>query len=171
MEIARRTIPPSFALTPEVAGTASLSLVNAGQYFEAVAAHGSPAYSVDELTSAPEGGRHWADVVLSKALPLSTAARPGGPLPGNPARCTTLPGGAGEATPELRLRPGLNRIWLARGAEVDLFLRRFAVDEYPVELGTIPGGSVTLLRVPRDKAPQQPWYLRVEAAQALQLCG
>jgi hypothetical protein len=171
LEIAQKTVSPYFSLaTPDTTGTASLALVNAQLYREAVEAHGSPAYSVEELASAPEGGRHWADVVLSQALPLSTTTRPGGPLPGDPARCTTLPGGAGEATPELRLRPGLTRIWLAPGSQADLFLRRFAVDEYPVDLGAMAGGSVTLLRVPRDEAPQQPWYLRVEAAQPLQLC-
>jgi hypothetical protein len=168
MEIARRTAQPSFALTPEVAGTASLVLVNAGQYFEAVNAHGSPAYSVDELAAAPEGGRHWADVVLSRALPLSTTTQPAAFLPRNSARCLTVPGGGGGMS-EVQLRPGVTRIWLAPGPEATLFMRRFATGEYPVNLGNVQGGSVTLLKIPRDTAPQ-PWFLRMKAPQLTRFC-
>jgi hypothetical protein len=169
IEIARRTVPPSFALTPEVAGTASLTPVNAGQYFEATAAHGSPAYSVDELAKALPVGRYWADVALSKALPLSTSTRSVTGLPNGLGPCVTLPGGAGTATPQVRLWHGLVKVWLAPGPEATLQLRRFATGQFPVDLGSLPGGSMTLLRIPRDAAPQ-PWFAQVQATQPVRFC-
>jgi hypothetical protein len=171
LEIARPTVAPSFALgAPEVAGTASLALVNAQQYFEAVDNHGSPAFSPQELAAAPENGQHWADLVLSQALPLSTATRPGAFLPNDPSRCLTLPGGEGEGTPAVKLEPGLTRIWLAPGPAAPLLLRRFTTREFPVDLGELPGGSTTLLRIPHDRAPRYPWRLRVESAQPVRFC-
>ena len=171
LEIARRTVPEGFVLyPPEVVGTASLSIVSAGPYFEATDQFGSsPAFTPAELAEAPEGGRHWADIVLSKALPLSTEVREGESLPDDPERCTTFPAGPGPAPHELRLRPGLTRIGLAPGAAAPLFARRFADGEYPVDLGVLPGGSVTLLRVPRDRAPQ-PWIVWTETSQQIRFC-
>jgi hypothetical protein len=170
MEIAGRTIPPQFTLTPDVAGTASLTPVNAGQYFEAVAAHGSSAYTVDELAAAPQVGRYWADVVLSKALPLTTLSRPQIAPPRDAASCAKLPGGAGMATPQVQLRPGLTRVWVAPGPEAPLRLRRFATGMFPADLGALPGGSLTLLRIPRDGAAQ-PWFVQVQAQQPAWVCG
>ncbi|HSK50264.1 MAG TPA: hypothetical protein VK889_07185 [Solirubrobacterales bacterium] len=167
LEIARDTVSPYFPLAPpEVAGTASLSLVSAALYFDAVEEYGSPAYSPGELLSAPESGRRWADVVLSKALPLSLETRPDTTLPHDPGRCTIL--GGGEAS-EVELRPGVTRIWVGPGPEAKLFLRRFAQEEFPVQMGALPGGSLSMLEVPRDRAPQ-PWYLRLLADQETRLC-
>jgi hypothetical protein len=169
LEIARRTVSPAFSLTPEVSGTGSLIAVQAGRYFEAVDAHGSPAYTPRELTAAPPVGRHWADVVLSRALPLSTVTHLGASLPNDPARCVTIPEGEAEV-PEVQLEPGLTRVWLAPGPEAELTLRRFATAEYPVDLGSIPGGSMTLLRIPHDRS-SQPWNLRMETGQKSRFCG
>src|SRR6185369_2354908 len=71
LEIARGHVDPSFTLGSfDVAGTASLAIVEAGKYFEAVDRWGSPAYTPEELETAPQVGRHFADIVLSQALPL-----------------------------------------------------------------------------------------------------
>jgi len=169
LEIARGTVDPRFVLTPDIAGTASLAQVDAKRYFEVVDAHGSPAYTPAELANAPAGARHWADIVLSKALPLSTEILPGASLPNDSARCVTFPASSAPEPHELRLRPGLTRIGLAPGPEAPLLMRRFAEDEYPVDLGVLPGGSVTLLRIPRDKAPQ-PWVLWTKTSQPIRLC-
>lgn len=167
LEIARRTVPDDFVLyPPEVVGTASLSIVAAGPYLDAVDEYGSDAYSPSELADAPEHGRHWADLVLSKALPISTKVLPGAVLPGDPARCTELIGGEES---EIELRPGVTKIGLAPGPEAELFLRRFAQEEFSVEMGSLPGGSVTELRIPRDRAPQ-PWYLLLQASQPSRFC-
>ena len=170
MEIARDTIAPAFFLgSVDVAGTASLSLVEAEKYFAAVDRWGSPAYSTEELASAPAEGRHFADLVLSQALPISSVTRAGAP-PTAGARCVVLPGGSGPERPDVELRPGLTKVVVAPGPPANLSLRRFAEGEYPVALGSPAGGTTTSLRIPRDKAPGYPWFLHVEAQQATRFC-
>ena len=112
-------------------------------------------------------GRHYADVVLSRALPLQTEILPGG-FRGGGRGCVAQPAGS-PADSEVELRPGLHRIELAPGPEAVFKLRRFAEGEYPVVTEPSPGGSATLLRIPRDEAPN-PWYLHVEATQSAWVC-
>jgi hypothetical protein len=169
LEIARRSVDPGFVLSdPEVAGTASLGVVSAGKYFEASDRWGSAAYSLEELEAAPANGRHFADVVLSRALPLSTEVLPGEFGPEREG-CVAVPAGSAPDS-EVELEPGLHRIELAPGADAIFKLRRFAEGEYPVVTEPSPGGSTTLLRVPRDEAPN-PWYLHVEASQLARVCA
>jgi hypothetical protein len=164
IEIAERTIAPPFRLAPEIAGTPSLIDVEAGQYLQAVEDFGSPAYTPDELVTAPPVARRQADIVLFFALPISTVSGPG-PLRAA-AGCAAIPPGGGE----LRLRPGLTRIGVPPGPAVELSLRRFATDEFPVPLESAPGGSAIVLRIPRDRAAQ-PWYLQVKAPRGARVCS
>ncbi|HVO54223.1 MAG TPA: hypothetical protein VMT37_07410 [Solirubrobacterales bacterium] len=165
LEIARPTVDPEFALSPEVAGTGALIDVSAARYFEAIDEFGSPAYTQAELETAPPAGRRQADLVLAQALPLSTVIEPGAfAEPG--AGCQRLP--AGEK-PETALAPGTNRIEVAPGGEAKLSLRRFASGEYPVQAEAAPGGSAVELTVPADESPL-PWYLMVEASQPAWVC-
>jgi hypothetical protein len=169
MEIASRTILPSFALTPTLAGTPTLIDVNAAEYFPAEREYGSPAYSPRELADAPEPGRRQADVILAQALPISTVTHLGTALGAGARDCVVVPGGSGADGREVRLSPGLTRIGVAPGPHASFALRRFAVAEYPVITEGASGESVTVLRIPRDRA-RQPWFLRVEAAQAARVC-
>ena len=170
IEIAHRTVDPSFSLTPEVAGTPTLIDVQAAKLFPAVREYGSPAYTPVQLANAPELGRRQADIVLSKALPISLSTRPSAFGPNSAAEnCVVLPAGSLSPTAEVRLSHGLTRIELAPGPHAGFSLRRFAVGEYPVATEGAPGDSVTLLRIPRDAAPQ-PWYLHVEASQRARVC-
>jgi hypothetical protein len=166
IEIAQRTIDPEFQLNPEVAGTTTLVDVFAGEYLQAVDEYGSPAYTPAELATAPRQGRRQADIVLGQALPLSTVVTPGefDPASGR-GRCVTVPAGG----PELPLAPGSTRIELAPGPPAAFSLRRFATGEYPVPTAGAPGDSTTLLRIPRDTAPQ-PWHLRIDASQFARVC-
>ena len=93
----------------------------------------------------------------------------GGPGPGG-GRCVRVPGGRALAAPALRLRPGPTTIALAPGGPGAIRLRRFAAGEYPLVSDGVPGGSTTLLRIPRDMAAR-PWRLQVEAGQAATVCG
>ena len=169
IEIARRTIEPTFVLTPEVAGTGSLIDVEAANYLSIAREDGSPAYSPRELAVAPAAGRRQADIVLSQALPLSTHT-----LIGTDSRasghCRVVTGGGGAHPAEVRLVPGITGIEAAPGGHASFGLRRFASGEYPVLTEGAPGNSTTLLHIPRDRAAQ-PWYLRVEAAQPVRVCG
>ena len=169
VEIARRTEDPDAQLNPEIAGTTTLVDVVARPYLEAVDEYGSPAFSTAELAGAPEPARHQADVVLASLLPLSSDTRPGlaRPLAARGAGCVRLRSPADSG--ELALTPGLTRVELSPGPEATLMLRRFAVGEYPVSHGGVPGGSTTLLRIPRDGAPR-PWRLHVDAEQPATVC-
>jgi hypothetical protein len=168
IEIARRTIEPSFALTPEIAGTSFLNEIEAGEYLTAVDEYGSPAYTPAELQSAPEAGRVQADVVLANALPVTTEfgveadrGEPGG------GPCRAIRGGG--TMQALALRPGLTRIELALGPLGTIRLRRFASGEYPLEAEGVRGGSTTLLRIPGDDS-SRPWRLQIEATQGARVC-
>ncbi|HEV2858548.1 MAG TPA: hypothetical protein VGW80_09125 [Solirubrobacterales bacterium] len=169
IEIARRSVPAEFELTPEVAGTPGLIDIFAGRYLEAVDDYGSPAYSEAELLAAPPQFRRQADIVLSQALPLRTAVTPNGyDGAGGRENCLPVPGGAPPDS-EVALHPGPTRIEVAPGAEAHFTLRRFAEGEYPVPTAGAPGGSTVVLRVPRDESPR-PWYLHAEAAQSIRVC-
>jgi len=172
LDISSRTVDPSFGLTPEVAGTSSLFIVNAGKYGEATGSWGSPGYTPEELAAASPVARHWADVALGQALPLATETQLGAYDPAAAADpdCVTLAAGSETPDSELRVGPGLTTIELAPGPDADFKLRRFATGEYPVVTEGAPGDSVTTLRIPRDNAPQQPWYLHIEASQQALVC-
>ena len=169
LDIARRTVPEGFQLSPEVAGTPSLVNVYAGAYLEAADEYGTPAYTDEELLGAPEEARKQVDIILSQALPLSTVTRLDSYSPtAGGADCIDVVG-VGSGPPEVRLRPGLNTIELAPGPHADFSLRRFASGEYPVETEGADGNSVTLLRVPHD-ASHQPWFLHIDATQSARVC-
>jgi hypothetical protein len=165
LEIAHRSVEPGFSLTPEVAGTASLVDVDAGDYLEMAAAHGSPAYTPAELLTAPSAGRRQADVVLAQALPVSTRSRPG-LRPGRKAACLRVP----AAPTDLPLGPGLTRIVVPPGEPAAISLRRFAPGGFPVVPAPAPGGGTTLLRIPRDSSARA-WLLHVEAARPVKVCN
>jgi hypothetical protein len=168
LEISRDTVDPGFTLDPpEVTGTASLALVGAGSYFEAVDRWGSPAYSVAELETAPATGRHFADLVLAAALPISDETTPGlDPAAGG--ACVTIPPGE-SATKEVPVGPGRVTVEPAAGPAVPIALRRYATGEFPVALASPEGGTTTVITIPPDRA-RNPWYLHVEATQQVRIC-
>lgn len=162
IEIAERTVEPSFRLSPEAAGTVFLNEIEAGEYLRAVGEFGSPAYSPADLAMAPEEGRVHADLVLANALPLAIETGSGGArAKGN---CVRITGTAG-----LALRPGTTTIELGPRGEGTVRLRRFARDEYPLGSGALPAGSTTRLYVPSDRA-DRPWELLVRARQGATVC-
>ncbi|HEY5053162.1 MAG TPA: hypothetical protein VII45_07100 [Solirubrobacterales bacterium] len=170
IEISRRTVEPSFALPPEIAGTSFLNEIHAGEYLQAVREYGSPAYSLSQLANAPEAGRRQADLVLANALPLTSevVTGPGGGSDRR-GRCVDVPGGAGSSAAPLPMRPGVTKVEFGPGGPGTIRLRRFATGEYPLVTEGIAGGSTTLLYVPRD-AVARPWRLQAEAAQGAVVC-
>ena len=170
LEIARDTIQPYFNLASyEIAGTASLAMIEAAKYFEAADRWGSPAYSPQELSEAPARPRRHADLILSQALPLSTETTLGEyDFGGAAENCLTV--NPGPDPSEVLLFPGETRIEVAPGGPADFKLRRFATGVYPVDTEGAPGESTTLLTIPRDRALKWPWYLQVTAAQPVRVC-
>lgn len=169
IEIASRTVQPSFALTPEIAGTPSLININAEKFLPVARDNGSPAYSPQELTKAPAAAQRQADIVLSQALPLSTETIHRNFGKADSGTCQTVTPGA-SPTGGIPLSPGMTRIEISPGPEATFKLRRFAASEFPVPTAGAPGGSITLLRIPADRATQR-WHLQVEAQQLIRVCG
>lgn len=172
LEIARDTVAPSYSLgSVESTGTASLSLVNAELWFEAVDKWGTPADTPSQIETEPEGGREHADLVLAEALPITSTYAPGGLASSPPAGtvCTTLRGGGASAEKRVELEPGLTTVEIAAGAEPEIALARFATEKFPVRIAGAPGGSTMTVEIPKDRAPQ-PWYLHVEAEQTTRVC-
>jgi hypothetical protein len=165
IEIASRTVEPSFALTPEVSGTFFLNEIEAGEYLQAVREYGSPAYSPAQLPEAPEAGRRQADLVLANALPLGIETD----LAPSPAsgRCVEMKPGDEE---DLSLAPGETTIHFPAGEEGSVRLRRFASGEYPLRAEELAGGSTARLFIPPDRS-RQPWRLQVEPAQGTRVCN
>jgi len=168
LEIARPTVAPEFAFTPELAGTGALIDIQASKYFEAVDEFGSPAYSQAELEAAAPQGRRQADILLAAALPISSLLVPGG-SGGVTRGCTSAGGTEGEA--EVPLAAGADRIEAPPGTEAKASLRRFAdAGEFPVSLAAIPAGAKMILRIPRDRSTR-PWVLHVESTRPVAVCG
>jgi hypothetical protein len=171
LEIARDTVAPTYSLlSVESTGTASLSLVEASKWFEAVDKWGTPADTPAEIEAEGEGGREHADLVLAEALPISTTIAPGGlsAAPPSGAACVTLPGGGASAAKQVPLKPGVTTVEVAPGAAPAITLRRFAAEAFPV-VAPGEGGKTTTIEIPADRATQ-PWYLHVEAGQTTRVC-
>jgi hypothetical protein len=167
LEIARPTVPPEFAFGPEIAGTGALIDIQAGKYFEATDEFGSPAYSQAELETAQPQGRRQADILLSHALPITSATEVG--VTGEGQGCTAAGGASGA--PEVPLPGEEVRIEVPAGTEAQPQLRRFSeVGEFPVSLSAIPAESVMTLHIPADES-KRPWILHVASSRQVQVCG
>jgi hypothetical protein len=173
LEIARDRVAPSYSLYQvETTGTASLSLVEAGKWFEAVDRWGTFADTPAEIESEDPVGREHADMVLAEALPVTSTTEPGGFAPSPPAgkRCVTLAGGAASARKEVQLGTAATTVEVAAGGPAEIRLRRFASETFPVAVAGGEGGARTVVEIPRDRAAQ-PWYMHVEAAQTTRVCA
>jgi hypothetical protein len=162
LEIARDTVDSGFLLTRENSDRAYFDLVDAGSYLAAVDAFGSPAFNEAELQTAPAIARRAADKVIAAALGVAVA-----PLPERPSgRCLRSVGNRG--TPRvLPLPPGGAALELGPGGG-QARLRRYASEEFPVELGAVPAGS-SRLAIPSDRS-DEPWELELVAEGPVSVC-
>jgi hypothetical protein len=171
LEIGRGHVSPYYSLASvESTGTASLSLVNAGLWYEAVDKWGTPADSPSQIETEPEGGKEHADLVLAEAMGIVGTVEPGGlaaPPPAG-AACATLPGGEASVAKEVPLKPGRTTVEVAPGPAPAIGLRRFSSEAFPVLLPG-QGGATTVVNIPSDHA-SEPWYMHVAASQKARIC-
>lgn len=184
LEIARGTVDPAFFLEEEFADT-GFDHIDAGSYFSAVDAYGSPAYTIEELESSSEPARFAADKILLNALRV--APQPGAPLPAAAARAKPgTPGsrgliavpekgcvvvGGGSQAPLLGLPPGGVVIAAGEKPVTDIQMRRFATGEqFPVDFQTgVGAGEALALPIPADFS-SVPWKMQLEGGAAT-ACG
>ena len=185
MEIARNTVEPSFYLEEEFADT-GFDHIDAGSYFSAVDAFGSPAYTIPELQASPEPVRFAADKVLLNALrvgpetgaPLPAAAAGAKPATPNSEGVVTVPAPGcvavrgGVEAPLLSLPPGGATVGAGAQPVTDIKMRRFATspEEFPVDfqIGVAPSEAVAV-PIPPDLSTV-PWKMRLEGGAAT-VCG
>jgi len=185
LELARPLVAPRRVLS-RLPGYPFLT-VEAGEYFAAARAIGSPANSPAELATAPEAARVEADAELAgihAVAPRPSATDP--PLGDRPAVDAPAPAlretrscvqlrlpaaGPVTAAPELRLPvPPAGLLVTAGDAPVDVSVRRFAAGFPAAAQGTIAAGSSATLRIGADRA-RLPWHVRLVSRAAVRACA
>jgi hypothetical protein len=160
LEIARQNVRPGLAVNLDV-GTR----IDAGAYFSAADAFGSPAWPESELASSGEAERQSADQLLANAsgLRLAPATRSGQ----GPRTCLNVPKSPTGSRPQ-PLPPGTYT--LTSPTETSgVHLGRFAVSP-AVDLGSLPPGRTVTLVIPSDRS-SRPWRLVVVGSGGLSLCS
>lgn len=183
IELAEDGIDPAFALTPEIAGTATLTPIDAGSYLEAVREHGSPAAKLDELPSLEAGARKQVDVVLIHALPVEIEpdardleGSATGPPPFTPpapgvstnGSCLRVGAGAAAAGLGITLQGGSTSFEVGPGPAATLGLWRYGAE--PAAEEKLKSGATTLLKIPSD-ASGVAWQTRVTGPGAITACS
>jgi hypothetical protein len=163
-------------------------VVQAGAYFHAEDALGTPASSPAAIAGEPDGVRAAADRQLiaihrvSLVGAASVSSRPGSAqlhVDGVRGLTGAVLGACGQTASSPFARPGgggsidltlpaQGLLLEVRGAPAALQLRRFATAFEP--LGTLEPGQPALLRIAPDRAPQ-PWHLRVQPGGELKFCS
>jgi hypothetical protein len=183
VEIARDHIEPGFILTEDIADTGYVH-VYAQSYLDAADDYGSPADTEPDLAAATEPARVAADKVLARALgltftPSDELPRPAGPAPaplpgsapieadGSCAIADLEPGGPPAM---LGVPAGDVVVATGRGSEVELRLRRYASQTFPITGGELGGSETAVIAIPPDRS-QRPWQLWGAGEGRLTVCG
>jgi hypothetical protein len=161
---ARDAIDPELLVSYSAPGNPFGAGYPVAGYYDAVDRWGSPAAGEPDPAQQPEPARQSADGLLAYALGLHLEAPPAGT--GANGTCETVAPGAATATVTAELPAG--------GAELRfegtpaVRLRRWAQEDYPVELGR-PAGSPAVLEIPADDF-DQPWVAELATAGSVDIC-
>jgi hypothetical protein len=131
----------------------------AGSFLAASERNGNPGYSVAQLRAQPDGVRQSADQALAQAEGLKFV--PAGASVS--ARCLT----AGQADRQIDIPVRPPGLAIRSATDTVATLHRFAI--YPTVPLTALAGRLSVLRVPKDGAPD-PWHLYV-ASGPVTVCG
>ncbi|HLJ04446.1 MAG TPA: hypothetical protein VKT31_13455 [Solirubrobacteraceae bacterium] len=183
LDITRGQVAPGFMPSDFIFG-----VVQAGPYFQAEDALGTPAASPAAIARAPDGVRAAADrqliaihrIALTPANSMTSSPAAAPPhvdasqglaaAASGPCELVTAPAftpAAGAPAVEVTVPPqGL--LLEVRSVPATLQIRRFADAFEP--LGTLEPDQPALLRIAADRAPQ-PWHIRVQPGGALRICS
>ncbi len=162
LELARGIVPSNFKLTQQNSGVDYLGLLEAGPYFSAVDAYGSPAYSAGELASAPPAARGAGDKVSAAAMGIRL--QPGGRA--QPGTCVQLDP---ATAPAIVAVPAEGVVLRASMAGTGVAVRRYATDSFPVALGPLAARRMELLRIPADRSART-WSAQLSGGGAVTAC-
>jgi hypothetical protein len=162
LEIARDTVEPGFILSEQVAHTAYVG-VEAGPYFSAVDAFGSPAYDEDQLIAATPASRAAADSVLAAALHLTSTKTNAPPTSG--CESADVARGAPQA---LDIPVGGATVVNLGEESLDLAVKRFG-DDFETPAGTVAPSAAQVIVIPPDRSAQ-PWQLELAGVGSAAIC-
>lgn len=162
VQISRDTVDPGFVLTNNLLGTGYVH-VPAGLYLSAADAFGAPGDAPDEIAAAPEPARAAADRVLASALGVSVSPAEAAGAEG----CEMLDPAGAVATTDLP--PGGAVVSGSPGGDLELQIRRFAADSFPIGAGTISGPDSVSIAIPADRSTR-PWQLEVTGHGGVAVC-
>jgi hypothetical protein len=163
LELARGEVRPSFERSEADSPAGNfLGFLDAGAYFSAVDAYGSPAYTPEELAESPERARVAADEVLAAALDVKLVPAP---REAGPCEAARVAAGASVVGPV----PAAGLILRRDSGSVRAALRRYASGSFPVELGPVPRGGA-VLRIPADRS-SRPWTLELRGKGRASVCN
>ena len=157
---------------PDLAADTSVNLnfltqIDAGAYFSAVDAFGSPALTESQLASSSEASRATADAMLGSLLGLRLTPVSGAePLEVSRQRCQAT-GSNYRARQWAPLDPGLNLVTAIR-APTGLRLARFA-DASWVDLGSLGRHGSGAIEIPHDRSTRR-WRLEVLGPGSVTVC-
>jgi hypothetical protein len=163
VELARARVRPDFA---PLAGVPALSFTAspASAYVAIVDRYGSPAYSLAELESRPEGDRRMADRALARALRLHLERAPSGTVSHRCVRARAQP----TEPIGFELPQGGATLRAEGAGAAELALGRFG-DVPAAELGALAPGRAMKLALPPDASPR-PWTAAVTGASSVEVC-
>jgi hypothetical protein len=186
LELVRDRVPPAFPIQQP---TGSLLPhydlgASAGAFFAVSSQFGSPAFTPDELASAPEGPREAADQLIARALRITDVPAPRLTAPAGETRqvivereagtevqtrhaCVLItPQGGLTAVADLQLPAGGLSYSAPPDAHISLDVRRFA-SNFSIGLMTPRGpGRVA---IPTDRSGM-PWQARLSATAPVEAC-
>jgi hypothetical protein len=159
LEIERQNVQPGFAVYLDL-----VTSFDAGAYFSAVDAFGSPAWSESELASSGEVERQAADQLLASASRIRL--RPATTSDQGHATCLRVPESPTGSRSQ-PLPPGTYT--LMSPMETGVHLVRFA-DRPAVDLGPLPAGQLVTLEILPDRSPRR-WRLALVGSRTASLCS
>jgi hypothetical protein len=163
VELAGDRAPPRFDPVSDVPGARGYA--PSARYLEVVDRYGSPAFSLSELQSQPEGVRQGADRVLASALDLKLEATPPRLRVGGCRRLRSEQFGLAG----FELPAGGATLRAPGPAPATVLLGRFA-SAPAADVGSLPPGEEATLRIPTDSSPKS-WRAAVNGGSAVEICG
>lgn len=166
LELVRANVDPAFELTEQNSGVDYLGELDAGSYFSAVDAFGSPAFTPQELAAAPEVARGDADRVFAAALGVGLIPSDASVAAGPGCQELTL-----ERGPQpVPLPANAATVAMASPGTATVTLRRYASETFPVALGTVTRETPAAVAIERD-ASTEPWELGLSGTGTVRVCG
>jgi hypothetical protein len=168
IELTREQVDPRFAPSAVIPGGDDVYLpASAGAYLELIDDKGSPAYTLEELTTADQEQRGLADQNLIGALAvgLERTRPPSATGPGRPPCQRRQPGPNGELTVETGSEVVID---LASGPPASVKLGRFS-DRPSLPIGMVTGGGSARVTLPQDRIPG-PWAIALQPSARAAFC-